>query len=118
MDSRYKIIDELQQIPYKVVRCNPFLDMDQIDGLAAQEKMRRHLDQLFIDLSANHANKDEMESYVKSEEWQRQSMEVYSFAIYSLVLFEPDVLQRVLELQSISARISFMIDTLSEKFLQ
>jgi Lon protease-like protein len=118
MDARYEIVEELQQIPYKVVRCKPFQDIIGDESLVAIEKLRRHLDQLFIDLATSSANKEVMENFIKSEQWQRQPMDVYSFAIYSLVLFEPDILQRVLELQSTSARISFLVDKLSETFLQ
>ncbi len=120
MDSRYEIVHELQQIPYKVVNCKPYLDRNDEEGnsILNLEKMRRHLDQLFVDLAHDHTSKEVMEIFLKSEEWQRQSMEVYSYAIYSLVIIESDVLQRVLELQSINERINFLIDKLSGKFLQ
>ena len=118
MDARYEIIDELQQIPYKIVRCKPFQDDAVDDQLIRLEKLRRHLDQLFIDLAPDSANKEVMTEYIKSEQWQRQSMDIYSFNIYSLVSFDPNILQNVLELQSISARISFLVDKLSVNFFQ
>ncbi|MBC7537483.1 MAG: LON peptidase substrate-binding domain-containing protein [Bacteriovorax sp.] len=123
MDSRYEIVKEIQQIPYKIVRSIAYLDevpniTDQTLSHHSIEKMRRHLDQLFIDLGPDHAQKEIMEKYVTGEEWSRLSLEDYSFAIYSLVVFPPDVLQKVLELRSSAARISFLTDALSEKFLQ
>ena len=118
MDARYEIVDELQQIPYKIVKCRPYQDHVDVGPLVNIEKLRRQLDQLFIDLAPDNASKEVMEEYIKSEQWQRRPMDTYSFSIYSLVLFEPNVLQKVLELQSISARISFLVDKLSEQFLQ
>lgn len=123
MDSRYKIVEEIQQIPYKIVHATPYLDEDpvitnQTFSNHSIEKMRRHLDQIFIDLAMDPVQKDIMEKYVSSEEWARLNLEDYSFAIYSLVIFPPDVLQKVMELRSSAARISFLADAMSEKFLQ
>ena len=119
MDSRYQIVEEIQQIPYKIVRATQYIDEDPV--LTNQtfshhtiEKMRRHLDQLFIDLAIDPTQKENIEKYVTSEEWTRLNLEDYSFAIYSLVLFPPDVLQKVLELKSSASRISFLTDALSE----
>lgn len=121
MDSRYQIVEEIQQIPYKIVRAIPYLDEDpvltnQTFSHHSIEKMRRHLDQIFIDLAVDPIQKDNMEKYVTSEEWARLNLEDYSFAIYSLVIFPPDVLQKVLELRSSAARISFLTDAMSENF--
>lgn len=116
MDSRFEIIEELQQIPYKVIKCTPYIDTDLNENVESIKKLRHNLDLMFIDLAS--ANQSGLKAFIESPEWTEIPLEEYSFAIYSLVALEPDNLQRVLELKSPIERISFLNDALSLKFLQ
>ncbi len=113
MDSRYEVIEEIQQVPYKIVRCREYKDEIPVDASAAD--IRIELDHTLLSLPG--VELDALKEYVKSPEWKCMSTVRYSFAIYSLVLFDPDVLQKVLELQSPMARISFMQDALNGQIL-
>jgi Lon protease-like protein len=110
MDQRYKIVDEIQQVPYKVVRAETYMDID--DPLSDEQlwEIRNELDQIFIDLIG--VNNEGFIKYVKGSDWQGLSFEEYSFAIYSLVLFEADEMQKVLELTSSGARMIYLQDAL------
>ncbi len=111
MDSRYEWIEEVQEIPYKIVRCRPYLDEPpQSESDEPVHLLREGLDQILLRLPVPNAEK--LETYLNSEAWTSQSDEQYSYSIYSLVLFEPEILQNVLELRSTFERISFLNDAL------
>lgn len=107
MDARFKIKSEIQHLPYKIVLCEPFVDDDNVvDSLA-----RTELDQALIDLSQGEAK--DLKLFIKSPEWKKLSFDEYSFKIFSIVSFEPDVLQKVLELKSAQRRVQFLKDILT-----
>lgn len=116
MDSRFEIVEELQQIPYKIIKCTPYNDTDLNENSMTIKKLRHNLDLMFIDLAS--ADQSGLKTFIESSEWTEIPLEEYSFAIYSLVALEPDNLQKVLELKSPIERISFLNDVLSLKFLQ
>ncbi len=111
MDCRYQIKQELQQIPYKVVLCETFQDVDESDD----NSLRSKLDQVLLDLADGKA--EDLKTLLQSQEWTQLSFEEYSFKIYSLVSCDPDILQKVLEMKSSSARIHFLIDVLTRKVI-
>ncbi len=115
MDRRYKIVSEIQQIPYKVVECEYFEDHES--SVSEDTKiLRRKLDLTLADLLGQQ--NIEYKKFIESEKWTELSLEEYSFAIYSLVLFDADVFQKILEMQSAEERMSFLYDTLFAKVIQ
>lgn len=107
MDSRYQILQEVQQIPYKVVLCEPFNDENETtDAL-----LRRELDQALLNIADETTQ--ELTTLLNSQEWLNQSFLEYSFKIYSLVGCEPDILQKILEMKSSVARVQFLKDVLT-----
>jgi len=117
MESRYQILTTLQDIPYKVVDCIPYEDEISNDPTFAKEaELRTELDKIFLKIIGN--DQAELRSYLTSESWIKMTHDEYSYQIYSLVLFEPEILQKVLEEKSILKRISFLYDALTIKILQ
>ncbi len=108
MDNRYEIMSELQQVPYKIVRCKIYEDEESYEESIIT--LRIELDQLLMRLPS--PNIEKLKQYLESSEWKSQTALQYSFAIYSLVIFEPEILQKVLEIKSAFDRISFMKDAL------
>ncbi len=123
-DCRYEIIEEKQQVPYKIVICKPFLDeskslkSEELKGInyIDPQTLRLQLDQALIELVKGQD--ETIVNYLKSLTWTEQTLEEYSYKIYSIVGFEPDVLQKILELRSSFDRISFMKDILTRQTLQ
>ena len=109
MDSRYEMIEEIQQVPYKIVRCRPYPDDEAMEEPV--ERLREELDRTLLRLPV--PNVEKLRTYLESDEWKSQSAAQYSFSIYSLVIFDAEVLQKVLELRSTFERISFLTDALS-----
>lgn len=125
IDCRYEILEEMQQVPYQIVNCKPYLD-DEIDPLTTgsagpfegpdQQQLRAQLDEILISIVKNHD--PNLTQFLTSSAWTTQSFEEYSFKIFSIVLFAPDVLQKVLELRSSYQRISFLKDILTRQAIQ
>ena len=72
----------------------------------------------FIAFAYPVASKEDFKKYLQSPQWLNLTDFEYSFKIYSLVPLDPDSMQNVLELKSISARIGFLIDILTRETLQ
>jgi len=108
MDQRYQMLEELQSVPYKIVRCRTFLD----DAEAPPVLLRKRLDQILIKL-ADDAKDNELKEHLKSNLWLNQTDFEYSFKIYRIVVLDPDLMQKVLELKRASERIGFLIDILT-----
>lgn len=103
MDRRFEIVEEQQSVPYKIVLCRPFEDAE-VNGA---ETLRERLDKVLLDLVEGKSN--EVKKYLLSAGWREQSLTEYSFKIFSLVQFDPDTLQKILELQSPADRIEFLV---------
>ena len=112
MDNRYEISQEKQNIPYQIVVCRPFLDEPEPPAA----KLRAELDQVLLKIAEESS--DDLKKFLQSDAWLKQSDFEYSFKIYSLVPFDPNSMQKVLELKSISARIGFLKDILTRGMLQ
>ena len=116
MDQRYKIIDEIQQVPYKVVRAETVMDSEETLTEVQLWDIRKSLDQIFMDLIG--VNNEGFKTYIKSIDWQGLSFDEYSFAIYALVLLEADELQHVLELTTSGKRMAYLQEALLRKTIQ
>lgn len=114
MDARYVIKSELQQVPYKICLCEPYLD--ETENKNEDLQSRETLDQLLIELANRNGN--DLKTFFEIDKWKNQTFEEYSFKIYSIVQFEPEILQNVLELKSSEKRIEFLIDFLTRGPLQ
>ncbi len=114
-DSRYQIISEKQEIPYKIVVCKTYNDDSQIND-ESEVKLRLDIDQILLNLVNDQD--ESLTTYLKSKEWMDLTIEEFSFKIYSIIGFEPDVLQKVLELRSSLSRITFLKDILTRGLLQ
>jgi len=71
-----------------------------------KEKLIKRLQVLFAD------NKDAL-NYFSSEEIAQMSAEEFSFKVFSLVRFEPEIMQDVLEMKGAQDRLSFLLEGLN-----
>ena len=107
MDCRYRIKEEVQQVPYKVVIAEPYFDKPE-DSLT---ELRYQLDKRILELVEDPSGT--VQKYLSSSEWLKQTDSEYSFHIFSMFQLDPDTLQNVLELQSAQARLGFLKDLLT-----
>ena len=104
MDNRFEVLEFVQEAPYQIVRCREYLDQPGPDESAAA--LRAELDQTLMDLPGEGL--EPLKKYVQNPVWKSMSNLHYSFAIYALVNFEANLLQKVLEMNTASDRILFM----------
>ena len=110
MDGRYEMVEERQALPYRIVLCRRY--DDDPAALAPDDvgELRGLIDQALLKISLKAG--DELRDLLASEPWRGQSVEAYSFKIFQFIRFEPDVMQRVLEMRSPQARLRFLSDAL------
>ena len=108
MDSRFQSIDEVQSVPYKIMHCQRYEDTSVTDA----ENLRQELNQLLI--TTLGPSFPEIENILSASDWLQQSSTDYSFRIYSLIGFDPDLMQTILEMRSASDRISYLKDCLQK----
>jgi Lon protease-like protein len=113
-DGRFEAIEDLQEEPYRIAKCVPYVDEPESPGEATT--LRTELNEMLKNLPV--PNVDKLREHLKSVAWTTQSDMDYSFSIYRLVIFEPTVLQRVLELKSTVERIGFLKDALTNPMSQ
>ncbi|MBC7385886.1 MAG: LON peptidase substrate-binding domain-containing protein [Cryobacterium sp.] len=109
MDHRYEIVEELQQIPYKIVKCRPYDDVEPNDREA--EDARKALDAILLGLRGEQLQP--LKVLVRSSAWREASTIEYSFRIYQVIRFEAETLQQVLEMKLAVERIRFMSEFLA-----
>ncbi len=96
MDARYEIISEVQTLPYKIVRCRRFddIEVEEDDIIALRESVTARLIRMSTELS------DELAEVLRSDAWKELSDEDFSFKIFQIVRLEPEMLQQVLEMRT------------------
>ncbi len=116
MDKRYKLQSYSQEIPYKIVLAQELLDLPNIDNENVIKNVRNNLDLTLLDIIED--SNSELKKYILSNDWKSLSHHEYSYAIYSLVLLEPNTLQKILEEPSLVMRIIFLQELLNKKLIQ
>lgn len=123
MDSRYELVEVLQQVPYRVAKCRPYHDRHERAsavgaGLAQANiiELRRSLDEILLEIASQSA--PELQELIRNPRWLKQSDDEYSFKIFSVVGFDPKITQAVLEMRSQCERIQFLIDMLTRPPVQ
>lgn len=111
MDSRYEMIEEVQQIPYKVVKCVPYQDVEIAPKTS--DLLRKKLDLQLLNLEGPGIAA--LKKFLLRDSWTSQSTDQYSFAIFSLIQLKADFMQMVLEMKSAEDRITFLLDLFEHK---
>ena len=112
MDSRFQMLEEVQSVPYKIVHCQKYEDIENGDS----ENLRSQLNQLLIKTLG--PSFPEVGKVLAATDWLGLSSADYSFRIYSLIGFDPDLMQTVLEMRSPSERMGYLVDRLKGGLLQ
>jgi len=110
MKERVSLVEEVQTLPFSIVTVERYPDDLRVQSEAEEstlkEKLIKRLQVLFAD------NKDAL-NYFSSEEIAQMSAEEFSFKVFSLVRFEPEIMQDVLEMKGAQDRLSFLLEGLN-----
>jgi Lon protease-like protein len=105
MDGRYEIIEEVQTLPYRVVKCVRYDDLGpESDERSEQtQNLRTQINENLMGMT------DELRDELGNE----LSDEDYSFKIFQTIRFEPDLMQEVLEMRTPADRLRLLFEILS-----
>jgi Lon protease-like protein len=112
MAARYEYVEEIQTLPYRIVKARLYLDLKDETQAASADLAKLRL-QTLGDLQKFFGDQQaEEEKVFAAEHWAKMSDEEFSFKLLSIVRFEPHLAQELLQLQSPLARIEKVNQTL------
>lgn len=114
LQQRFILGEEKQRLPFPIYACEAFGDEfrpQQLDSLQIlKDKLMHRLTAL---VQADAEVRDAMLPVLMSPEWQNMDSEEFSFRLYSLIGFDADLLQQLLEMNSPAERMQFTLDLLN-----
>jgi len=108
MQARYRVISEVQTLPYKIVRAERLIDEDAEQEYPALQ--REINDSLLALIGEEH---QQLRKILAANSWQEQSSSVFSYRIFQYLKFDADIMQQLLECNSIEARLHLVGGLLS-----
>jgi Lon protease-like protein len=106
MSHRLTPVAELQSLPYRIVSCAPVEDADgsppSEENRLLQKAIHNRLTELVASEAANPAKE------LKDPAWTVLDPAEYSFRIFQVLRFEADVMQSILETQSVTERLQMI----------
>ena len=100
-------------MPFSIFCCEAYSDVPvETDQLKTTALLK---DKVLNRLLALTASVSDIQMLLKSEEWSKKSVSDFSFSIFSLLQFNPELQQQVLEMQSVEGRLNYLLDMLNKK---
>lgn len=113
IDRRLELIEETQTLPFKIGRCRPYLDTVLTQQYAQEaETIKEKIIRRLIAFSGGDPS---VVSRLESPEWANKSAQAFSFEVFSIIQFESDLQQDILEDRSALSRLQRVLDTLNKK---
>jgi len=113
MESRFQAIEEKQTLPFSILCCEAY--NDQPINAAQLESVALLKNKVLNRLLALTASFPDIQNLLQSDEWVNKSVSDFSFAIFGLLQFSPELQQKVLEMQSVEERLNYLLDMLNKK---
>jgi len=103
MDKRYRLGEMIQEVPYKIYRCEDYDDVEE-SGVKAVDPadLKVKLDQFLVQSVGE--KEEQLKALFESESWRSLPLDSYSFSVFQILKFNPEKMQEILELQSPGAR--------------
>ena len=115
IEQRYRLGKAMQMLPYQVYDCEPLLDREPsaeeaVENLLLKEKILHRLQAL---AHGDPESRAALAQVMESAEWQKMGGSEFSFRLYSLIQFAPELLQEILEMDSANQRLSTTLEWLN-----
>jgi len=103
METRYRLKEIAQNLPYQIALCEPFDDQADEKSIKESWSFKDRLDTFLI----NNAKPEEVElrNLLLSDAWKNLPIENYSFSIFQLLRFPPEEQQSILEMNAPNLRL-------------
>jgi len=112
MDSRYKIIEMTQELPYFVALCEEYKDLVPNDEEEFVSSIRTRIDKFLIEYATDQSD-NQFVDFLKSSSWQGLPNSAYSFKVFEKIRFEGKIAQHALEKKSSYQRLKVIDETLN-----
>jgi Lon protease-like protein len=96
MAARFEFVEEIQTLPYRIVKARRYNDLlgPKTDLSTLRVETLNNLQKLYGDQQA------EDENVFSHENWSHLSDEEFSLKLFSIIRFEPELSQEILQMQS------------------
>ena len=113
VDGRYRVLEEIQSVPYRIARCEKY--GDDVTQLNRQDLLQRRneIDAALLKISQNAG--DQLDKILTSRQWTQLPIEDYSFKIFQYIRFEPVIMQQILEMQNPLQRLDLLATALGAR---
>jgi len=108
MSARYRVVSEVQTLPYKIVQAEALPDEDTD---SEYPELQAEINERLLGLIGREYQP--LRDKLMATEWINQSSERFSFKIFQFLRFDADIMQQLLECCSIESRLQ-MIEGLLE----
>ena len=108
MSARYRVVSEVQTLPYKIVQAEALPDEDTD---SEYPELQAEINEQLLGLIGSEYQP--LRDKLMATEWINQSSERFSFKIFQFLRFDADIMQQLLECCSIESRLQ-MIEGLLE----
>jgi len=112
VDSRYRIVSDVQTLPFVISECEEYPDTEVTDDEHAANLILK--DKIMHRLTALAKDNQVIPDLLSSDEWRAKAPETFSFELFGLIGFDPEIMQELLELPSAHARLSMTLDLLNQ----
>ena len=112
LNERLYAVTELQQLPFLIYECEPYLDRPLTDDdIAQSEQLKQKLLKRLLALT-NHS--EAIQEQLQSARWQEMDVVEFSFRLFGLVRLEGDISQQILQCRSPVERLHIALQMLNK----
>jgi Lon protease-like protein len=114
--QRYRLDKQLQQLPYQIYECTEFSDQPLSDSETRDcaELRDKILHRLVALGHGDPTIRKSVKQLAESEEWQKKTDGQFSLALFGVVHFEPELMQKILEMESAPQRLAYTLELLND----
>jgi Lon protease-like protein len=116
LQQRYRLDQQLQQLPYQIYECTEFNDR-LLTGSEIREctEIRDNILHRLVALGhGDPAIRKSVNQMMESQEWLAKTDSQFSLALFGVVHFEPELMQKILEMDSAPQRLAFTLELLND----
>ena len=110
--GRYRLVEEIQTLPFLIYRCELMADLPEDDTQRAENIVLK--DKIIHRLAALAQDNQVIPDVLSSPEWRDKSPEEFSFQLFGLIGFDPEIMQDLLETPSVHQRLTLTLDLLNQ----
>ena len=110
MTHRLTLISDVQSLPYRIVLCGVLNDRDQASWDEQTRALQSAIHQRLNELVA--AVNEDLAGELERSDWLALDPETYSYSIFQVLRFPADVMQSLLEIDSVTERLEALASLL------